>query len=246
MSPRTRWAASVGGLVRTTREPLISATVIPSRVSERDGHWRVVGEPTEGALRTLAAKAGVDIASLTRRAVVLFESEHERTATLDEPEDGQRYIHANDAPDRILDRCVAELAADGPSRTPTACAGRRAATGAGRPRRTLPERPRRRPGAGRDGRHPRPATPRGHRHTHRQRTRRRLRRASARHCPALRRPHLPQPRAQAAPRPVPASQRQHSISRPRPPTLVPRTPRSGRSSRSAATRRSAAGAATAA
>jgi magnesium-transporting ATPase (P-type) len=97
---------------------LITANAVANdaALQEQDGRWQVVGEPTEGALRTLADKAGVGIDDVTRLALVPFESEHKLMATLDELPDGQRMIHVKGAPDRILDRCVAEQTADGATR----------------------------------------------------------------------------------------------------------------------------------
>ena len=94
----------------------VNAAANDAALQERDGRWQVVGEPTEGALRTLADKAGVEVDDLARMAVVPFESEHKLMATLDELPDGQRMIHVKGAPDRVLDRCVAEQAADGTTR----------------------------------------------------------------------------------------------------------------------------------
>ena len=41
-----------------------------ARLVEQDGDWRLVGEPTEGALRVLGVKAGLDDTAYTRIAVV--------------------------------------------------------------------------------------------------------------------------------------------------------------------------------
>ncbi len=91
----------------------VNAAANDATVREVDGQWQVVGEPTEGALRTLALKTGVDTSALRRLAVVPFESEHKLMATLDEDAEGARWIHVKGAPDRILDRCVAELDGEG-------------------------------------------------------------------------------------------------------------------------------------
>jgi magnesium-transporting ATPase (P-type) len=92
---------------------VVNAAANDATVREVDGRWQVVGEPTEGALQTLALKAGVDTSGLTRLAVVPFESEHKLMGTLDEDADGVRWIHVKGAPDRILDRCEGQLAGDG-------------------------------------------------------------------------------------------------------------------------------------
>ncbi|BBX15457.1 carbonate dehydratase [Mycolicibacterium duvalii] len=81
-----------------------------SRLVDTDGHWRVVGEPTEGALRALAHKAGVE-QPMRRRAEVPFESAHKFMVTLDEAPDGQRWLHVKGAPDRLLDRSTTQLRA---------------------------------------------------------------------------------------------------------------------------------------
>jgi potassium/sodium efflux P-type ATPase len=86
-----------------------------SDVVEHHGRWTVDGEPTEGALQTLALKAGFDPAGYERRAVVPFESEHKMMATLDETRDGRSVVLVKGAPDRLLDLSTSELTADGTS-----------------------------------------------------------------------------------------------------------------------------------
>ncbi|MDO9596283.1 MAG: cation-transporting P-type ATPase [Azoarcus sp.] len=84
-----------------------------THVAEEDGQWKVTGEPTEGALRTLAHKAGFDADSHERHASIPFESTNKFMATLNSRPDGQRRILLKGAPDRLLDRCHKELGADG-------------------------------------------------------------------------------------------------------------------------------------
>ena len=84
-----------------------------AQVREDQGRWHLVGEPTEGALRTLALKAGLDPAGFERLAVVPFDSATKLMATLDRAPDGKRRIHLKGAPDRLLDRCSAQRGADG-------------------------------------------------------------------------------------------------------------------------------------
>ena len=64
-----------------------------ARVQEIDGQWRVVGEPTEGALRTLVLKAGVDDTDWPRIGVVPFESANKFMVTLNATPSGQRYLY---------------------------------------------------------------------------------------------------------------------------------------------------------
>lgn len=87
------------------------ARIVPDE-SDADG-WRLVGEPTEGALRTLGMKAGVDPTGWRRVAVVPFESENKFMATLDADPDGGLHVHVKGAPDRVLDRCTTQVGADG-------------------------------------------------------------------------------------------------------------------------------------
>ncbi|RKT47631.1 HAD-IC family P-type ATPase [Thiocapsa rosea] len=92
-------------------------------VVEDAGQWRLIGEPTEGALRTLGLKAGFDTAGYRRRAEIPFDSEHKFMATLEQlpkqgPEQEQEQeqrtrILMKGAPDRLLDRCAHQRGVDG-------------------------------------------------------------------------------------------------------------------------------------
>ncbi|KZM35211.1 cation-translocating P-type ATPase [Oerskovia enterophila] len=75
--------------------------------------WRLVGEPTEGALRTLGLKAGFDPTGWRRVALVPFESENKYMATLTQDPDGGLHVLVKGAPDRVLDRCATQTGADG-------------------------------------------------------------------------------------------------------------------------------------
>ncbi|MGV9824090.1 cation-transporting P-type ATPase [Gordonia sp. NPDC003429] len=84
-----------------------------SRVAQNpDGLWQLVGEPTEGALRTLALKAGFD-SDTDRLGEIPFESTHKFMAVLVDVPDSERTILMKGAPDRVLDRCTHQLDADG-------------------------------------------------------------------------------------------------------------------------------------
>jgi magnesium-transporting ATPase (P-type) len=87
-----------------------------ARVQEIDGQWRVVGEPTEGALRTLTLKAGVDVTGWPRMGVVPFESANKFMVTLNATPQGERILYVKGAPDRLLDRSTTQ--ASGPSAEP--------------------------------------------------------------------------------------------------------------------------------
>ncbi|MDY0016669.1 MAG: cation-transporting P-type ATPase [Candidatus Delongbacteria bacterium] len=81
-------------------------------VTEEDGRWKIVGEPTEGAVLVFALKSGIEMKNFERIAEVPFESENKFMATLT-GKDGKRYIYVKGAPDKLLDRCSSELKADG-------------------------------------------------------------------------------------------------------------------------------------
>jgi len=87
------------------------ALVVPSA----DG-WALVGEPTEGALRTLALKAGTETSSWRRVAVLPFDSAFKYMATLDaHAGDDRSVLHVKGAPDRVLELCRTQTAPAGTS-----------------------------------------------------------------------------------------------------------------------------------
>jgi magnesium-transporting ATPase (P-type) len=87
----------------------VAAIANDARVVHEGGQWKVTGEPTEGALRTLADKAGFDASGFQRLAVVPFESDTKLMATLDATPDGARHIlFARTSPEhklRLVRRC---------------------------------------------------------------------------------------------------------------------------------------------
>lgn len=91
----------------------VVAVANDTHVAEEDGQWKVTGEPTEGALRTLSRKAGFDAEAHERHASIPFESANKFMATLNTTPGGQRRILLKGAPDRLLDRCHQELGAGG-------------------------------------------------------------------------------------------------------------------------------------
>lgn len=91
----------------------VMAVCNDSHITQEDGFWKVTGEPTEGALRTFAAKAGFDPSAYERKAVIPFESENKFMATLNCTPDGKTVILVKGAPDRLLDRCGTQLAGGG-------------------------------------------------------------------------------------------------------------------------------------
>ena len=79
-----------------------------------DSDWHIEGDPTEGALLTLAAKTGLDIAfereALRRTDLIPFESQHRFMATLHHDLEGHGFIFLKGAPERVLEVCQFERA----------------------------------------------------------------------------------------------------------------------------------------
>jgi magnesium-transporting ATPase (P-type) len=90
----------------------VMAVCNDSDIGEEDGRWKVTGEPTEGALRALARKAGFAGDDYERVAVVPFESENKFMATLNRVPGGGARILLKGAPDGLLDRCGRQLATE--------------------------------------------------------------------------------------------------------------------------------------
>lgn len=78
-------------------------------LNNQDGQWQLVGDPTEGALITLALKAGLDrdfeSEALPRTDAIPFESEHRFMATLHHDHSGHGYVFLKGAPERVLELC---------------------------------------------------------------------------------------------------------------------------------------------
>ena len=82
------------------------------------GRWSVKGDPTEGALIVLAAKAGIEASgtrtSAPRVAEFPFSSERKRMTTVHRMPDGRHLAFVKGAPEVLLERCAAAQADDGP------------------------------------------------------------------------------------------------------------------------------------
>ena len=96
-------------------EMLISAARICNdgdiKLSE-DGQWQVIGTATEGALVTLAHKAGVGDIDAPRLDAIPFESANKFMATLNEW-NGDTTIFFKGAPERVMSYCNRQLTASG-------------------------------------------------------------------------------------------------------------------------------------
>ena len=88
-----------------------------AQLREHESNWTIEGDPTEGALITLALKAGLDPSfehqSLPRTDAIPFESEHRFMATLHHNHAGHGYIYLKGAPEEILTVCSKERSLDG-------------------------------------------------------------------------------------------------------------------------------------
>ena len=82
-----------------------------------DGQWRLDGDPTEGALLSLAFKSGIDAVAvhgdLPRTDAIPFESEYRFMATLHHGHRGQGKIYVKGAPERLMEMCTHQATADG-------------------------------------------------------------------------------------------------------------------------------------
>jgi len=76
---------------------------------QRDGAWVIHGDPTEGALITLAMKGSLDPVfeheAHPRTDVIPFESEHRFMATLHHDHAGHSLIYVKGAPEEVLAMC---------------------------------------------------------------------------------------------------------------------------------------------
>ncbi|WP_067806851.1 cation-translocating P-type ATPase [Actinomadura formosensis] len=103
-----------GGAVDLAGHPVLRETLLTglacndAQLAEKDGGWRLTGDPTEGALLTSAAKAGLDQAP-ARTATQPFTAERRYMATLHE--DGTVYVKG--PVERILELCDDAAGPDG-------------------------------------------------------------------------------------------------------------------------------------
>ncbi len=79
-------------------------------LGEANGTWVLHGDPTEGALLTLALKSGLEISleqeKWPRTDVIPFESEHRFMATLHHDHAGHGFTYIKGAPERVLEMCT--------------------------------------------------------------------------------------------------------------------------------------------
>lgn len=91
----------------------IMAVCNDASIFQKDGHWLLNGEPTEGALRVLGNKAGFHEKTYARLAELPFESENKFMATLARSPENNLRLLLKGAPDRLLDRCSRQIGPEG-------------------------------------------------------------------------------------------------------------------------------------
>ena len=83
---------------------------------EVEGQWVIDGDPMEGALVTLAGKAGLAAGELLKRHprtdVIPFDSDHGFMATLHHDHSGNGFCFVKGAPERILEMCGGQRGID--------------------------------------------------------------------------------------------------------------------------------------
>ncbi|MBX3219552.1 MAG: cation-translocating P-type ATPase [Labilithrix sp.] len=83
----------------------------------KEGCWRVVGDPTEGALLTLSAKGGLPKESVAPSHQVLkeipFDSDRKRMTVVTLDEAGKEIAHTKGSADVLIPLCVHQLTRDG-------------------------------------------------------------------------------------------------------------------------------------
>jgi cation-transporting ATPase F len=97
---------------------LAGAACSAAVLRREDGRWGIVGDPTEGAMVVVAAKAGIDpdriAQSLPREATIPFSSERQYMATLHRDGDtGEHVVLVKGAVERVVDLCEKQMGADG-------------------------------------------------------------------------------------------------------------------------------------
>lgn len=83
-----------------------------AHLTKDDDTWSIDGDPTEGALITLAHKAGFGDFKPERIDSIPFESDHKYMATLNRTDEGVMILMKG-APEQLLDICENELGPDG-------------------------------------------------------------------------------------------------------------------------------------
>jgi cation-transporting ATPase F len=114
-------SAPLGGTLPAALSETLTAGLLcnDSRLVQADNLWRIEGDPTEGALITVAGKAGLIPSAVNntmpRIDAVPFESERQFMATLHRTAEGRKIIYLKGAMERVLDACQDVWTRDGGS-----------------------------------------------------------------------------------------------------------------------------------
>ncbi|GAB2800533.1 cation-transporting P-type ATPase [Halomonas shantousis] len=88
-----------------------------AQLNQTGGEWHVIGDPMEGALVTLALKAGLDPERTrhewSRLDEIPFDAKHRFMATLNRNAAGECRIFVKGAPDELLQSCTAQAEGEG-------------------------------------------------------------------------------------------------------------------------------------
>lgn len=92
------------------RQLSIAATMCNNAsLAHKKNHWKIIGDPTEGALLTLVEKFGFSVESLKKEFEEVFEitfdSARKKMTTIVKAPDGKYYAYTKGAPVEILDSC---------------------------------------------------------------------------------------------------------------------------------------------
>ncbi len=84
-----------------------------AHLEQTDGRWKLVGEPTEGAVLVLGRKAGITGEGWSRHQEIPFDSATKYMATLSSDPSGAKHVLVKGALDSVLSRCVDQMGDDG-------------------------------------------------------------------------------------------------------------------------------------
>jgi Ca2+-transporting ATPase len=88
----------------------IGALCSNATLEYENGAWRILGDPTEGALIVSAAKAGLEKVELdkiySRIGEIPFTSERKRMTTVHSTLEGEQFVFVKGAPEVVLERCT--------------------------------------------------------------------------------------------------------------------------------------------
>ncbi len=89
---------------------LCSVLCNDAKLTNQTGSWKVFGDPTEGALLVVAAKAGLDVETTRkdypRVAEIPFTSERKMMSTIHQTRQGQYLLAAKGAVEVVLEKCT--------------------------------------------------------------------------------------------------------------------------------------------